>query len=197
MKKIFCLASFLLITLSASSQVRIEAGTSIGGFKTALVNYSAKAGITAGAFYDFGFESNPNEFLAVGLQYTETGYEAQGLDGKVSWIQLPLESHTKLKAGDKLFMLFDVGIFFGYALSRSTNVYWKYGDTPMVTDISDSVKKFNFGSTAGIGIGLSKFSLILNWQRGILNLMGPTPDDIFTTNSYNTNSWRIALGFNI
>lgn len=34
-----------------------------------------------------------------------------------------------------------------------------------------------------------------NWQRGILNLMGPTPGDVFTTNAYNTSSLRIIAGF--
>ncbi|MCQ2150989.1 MAG: PorT family protein [Bacteroidales bacterium] len=196
MKKILCLALFALMALSASAQIRIEAGTSIGGFKgTSSLEYKAKAGITAGAFYDIGFQGNPYEFLAVGLQYTENGYEAKGMDGKVSWIQLPVESRTKIAMNNNISLLVDAGVFFGYALKRSANVYWTYDSTPVVTDISDSVRKFNLGGSFGLGLGLGKFSLRFNWQRGILNLMGPTPGDVFTTNAYNTSSLRIVAGF--
>lgn len=195
MKKVLCFVISALVALSASSQIRIEAGTSIGGFRGTTGNYSETAGITAGAFYDFGFQGNPYEFLAIGLQYTENGYESSGMDGKVSWVQLPIESRSKIAISDNLFLYVDAGLFFGYALSRSANVYWKYDSTPVVTDISDSVRKFNFGTTAGVGLGIGRISFRFNWQRGFLNLMGPTPGDVFKTNSYNTNSWRLTASF--
>ena len=195
MKKIICLTLVALMALSASAQIRIEAGTSIGGFRGTQLEYKAKAGITAGAFYDIGFQGNPYEFLAVGLQYTENGYEAKGMDGKVSWIQLPIESRTKIALNDKLSLIIDAGAFFGYALKRSTNVYWKYDSSPVVTDISDSVRKFNFGGSFGLGMGLGKFNFRINWQRGLLNLMGPTPGDVYSTNAYKTSSLRIVAGF--
>ena len=194
MKKILCLAVFALMALSASAQIRIEAGTSIGGFRGTPLENKAKAGITAGAFYDIGFQGNPYESLAVGLQYTENGYEAKGMDGKVSWLQLPVESHTKIALNDNFSLLVDAGVFIGYALKRSTNVYWT-DSTPVVTDISDSVRKFNFGGSFGLGMGLGKFNFRINWQRGLLNLMGPTPGDVYSTNAYKTSSLRIVAGF--
>ena len=195
MKKIIFLALIALMALPASAQIRIEAGTSIGGFRGTPTNYRAKAGITASVFYDIGFNDLPHEFLAVGLQYTENGYEASGMDGKVSWIQLPVESHTRIELADRFPLFVDAGLFFGFALSRKTNVYWKYDSSPVVTDISDSIRRFNFGTTVGIGLGLDRFSIRVNWQRGFLNLMGPTPGDVFSTNAYNTNSLRITAGF--
>ncbi len=193
MKKIICLALFALITLSASSQVRIEAGTSIGGFKVATLNYRAKAGITAGVFYDFGFQSSPNEFIAAGLQYTETGYNSQFNDGKVSWIQLPVESRTILPLGDKFSFIIDAGFFAGYALSRSLIHYYEYDSEPVTADISNSVRKFNFGTTIGVGLGMGRFSLRLNWQRGFLNLLGD--NGYYNTNDFKTKTWRITAAF--
>lgn len=197
MKKILLLAVFACAALSVSSQIRVEAGTSIGGFRGTTSNYSETAGVTAGAYYDLGFQSNPYEFLGIGLQFTQTGFESSGMDGMSSWIQLPIESRSRVAISDNLFLYVDAGFFFGYALSNSANIYWSYGGKPVCTDISDSVRKFNFGTSAGVGLGLGRLSLRFNWQRGFLNLMGPTPDDVFSTNDYRTNSWRFTIGMSI
>ncbi len=195
MKKIFCFALIALFALPASAQIRIEAGTSIGGFRTTSSGYGAKAGVTAGAFYDIGFQGSPYEFLALGLQYTETGYDSSGMDGKVTWLQLPIESRTKFGINGNFYLIADAGIFLGYALSRMTKVYWTYDSSPVETDISESVRRFNLGTSLAVGLGLGKFSVRLNWQRGLLNLMGPTPGNVYRTNGYCTSSLRIALSY--
>ena len=135
--RILVILAISSVSLPASAQIRIEAGTSIGGFRTTSSGYGAKAGVTAGAFYDIGFQGSPYEFLALGLQYTETGYDSSGMDGKVTWLQLPIESRTKFGINGNFYLIADAGIFLGYALSRMTKVYWTYDSTPVETDISE------------------------------------------------------------
>ncbi len=206
MKKIALTIIALAMTVSISAQFNIDAGLAVGGFKNSgMDNYRGKTGVTAGAYYalkisDFE-EEQAGEFLNFGLQFTQTGYQSNNLEGKTSWIQLPVVSRTRFSIRDELYLLVDAGIFFGYALKSESTFNFLYGGQKQYVDLSGSIRKFNFGGSFGVGLAYDRFSLLLNWQRGLLNLMGDTPEigrtPVYSTNDFCTKSWRLTLGIEL
>lgn len=196
----------LAMTLSISAQFSIDAGLAVGGFKNSgMDNYNNKTGVTAGAYYAFkisDFEAEQaGEFLNFGLQFTQTGYQSNNLEGKTSWIQLPVVSRTKCSLGDDFSLFVDAGIFFGFALKSESTFNFLYAGQKEYVDLSGSIRKFNFGGNFGVGLAYDRFSLLLSWQRGLLNLMGNTPEigntPVYSTNSFCTKSWRLTLGIEL
>lgn len=206
MRKLALTIIALAMTLSISAQFSIDAGLAVGGFKNSgMDNYSNKSGVTAGAYYAFkisDFEAEQaGEFLNFGLQFTQTGYKSNNLEGNTSWIQLPVVSRTKCSLGDDFSLFVDAGIFFGYALKSESTFNLLYGGQKEYVDLSGSIRKFNFGGSFGVGLAYDRFSLLLSWQRGLLNLMGDAPTiggtPVYSTNDFTTKSWRLTLGIEL
>ena len=203
MKRLNLTIAALALTISLAAQVRIDAGMSIGGYNGTTLNYSARTGFTGGVYYDFKYssfgDSNSGEYLSAGLQFTQTNYDSNQMEGSTSWLQLPVLTRTKCGLSENLYLYADAGMFGGYALNNKTTMTWSYDGRLVETDLSDCVRNFNFGIIGGVGLGYRSFSILVQWQRGVLNLMGKTPTigntPIFSTNNYCTNSWRLILSY--
>ncbi|MFD2966369.1 porin family protein [Sphingobacterium bambusae] len=160
-----------------------------------------KVGFHAGVFSQIYI--NQKWGLETGLYFTQLGGRDQDrdfdedykLNATANYLQLPVSVFREIQLSDKVKLFPSVGIYAGYGLSgkiKATGQIQNIDIAQQQDYFNDFAKRFDFGGTAGVQVGLGNLLLGAGYDQGVLrvNKQKANWDD----NAYNSN-FKLTVGY--
>ncbi|GHE42046.1 porin family protein [Sphingobacterium griseoflavum] len=212
MKKIVLTLALLVGGLYVQAQqVRfgIKGGanlSSLGEYKHALLasedaQLEYKLGFHAGVFSQIYI--NQKWGLETAIYFTQLGGRDQDrnfdedykLKATANYLQLPLSVFREIQLSDRMKLFPSIGIYAGYGLSGTIKATGQIQNIDIAQQqdyFDDFARRFDFGGTAGVQVGLGNVLLGAGYYQGVLrvNKQKTNWDD----NAYNSN-FKLTVGY--
>ena len=185
MKKLFVILAAVLISVSASAQLRVQAAASFGGYNK-VETLDPEIGFTAKVLYDFQLSSKAERsyYLSAGVGYLMNNVSVPETNGKFTthWLQVPvsLTTYRTLGRGD---VYGSVGLYYAYAVSGQVSASGVSLDV-IHNDISavNIIKPHDFGYNVQLGYTFAcNLGIYMGYTGGILNIAAQSDSDARTS----------------
>lgn len=193
MKKVLLTIACAVIAISASAQIKVEAGAAFGGFNK-MSGFSSAPGFFINGLYDIGIGSRDREnvYIETGIGYLMNAVkdDSNGSNCKTSWLKVPVLLGSDFHAGNGELNA-AVGLYYAYGLAG------KIDNSGVALDImhnsTEAVNIFKphdfgfeakVGYTFGMGVGI-----FVDYVTGLANIAAQSYSDA------KTNVFGIGVNF--
>lgn len=184
MKKVFLTIVCAAIAVSASAQLKIEAGVDFGGFNK-MSGFNTAPGFFVNGLYDIPVGSRDREafYVETGIGFLMNNVEdsSNGSGVKTSWLKVPVLFGSDYQIG-KGALTAAVGVYYAYGLAG------KIDNSGVALDIMHNgteainiFKPHDFGveAKAGYTFGMG-LGIFVDYQLGIANIAAQSYSDAKT-----------------
>ncbi|MDH6354813.1 hypothetical protein M2132_001144 [Dysgonomonas sp. PH5-45] len=194
----------LLVSVGASAQLPlsfgINAGMNLSNVGGDIDDTDAKVGFQVGVTADLALPMN--FFLQSGLSFTTKGYKGNGFvlkDGVASdaditsnamYLQLPIRAGYKLVSLPGLNLNVNAGPYFAHGIGGKTKYESRIGDVKNDTFSKYELKRFDVGLGFGVGAEITKFTVNLGYEFGLINISKVDVYDIKNRNAFLTVGYK-------
>lgn len=181
MKKVLLTIACAIIAISASAQLKVEAGVNIGGFSK-MSGFNSAPGFFINGLYDIPVGSSSSEafYIETGLGFLMNNVKDQdnGSGVKTSWLKVPVLFGSDHQIGNGN-IIAALGVYYAYGLSG------KIDNSGIALDIMHNsteavnvFKQHDFGveCKAGYAFGMG-LGVFIDYQLGLANIAAQPHSD--------------------
>lgn len=173
MKKLIFFALFVIATVTATAQTKVNWNVNAGIGVANLYGKNTDGADTKFAYkVGLGMELpfNAAWSLQTGLNFVSKGYKAKGFntDAKINalYLELPIMAGLRLHTSNNFDILLKAGPYIGYGVGGKA----KAGDLEENTFSDDGFRRFDAGLDLGIGFEFNKIVVGVDSQLGLANV---------------------------
>ena len=174
MKKALVMVALALTTLTMSAQEESKLSVTAGIGLSSVVGsdvedvksvFSYKVGL----LYDWNISDNFS--IIPGIEFATKGFESEAIEGDISmsYLQIPIFAAYKFNVSDNMKLAIKAGPYISYGLFGS-DIEWYDGSETNVFDSDGGFERFDAGVIAGASLEFEKFSVGLEYSRGLKKL---------------------------
>lgn len=174
MKKALAMVALALTTLTMSAQEESKLSVTAGIGLSSVVGsdvedvksiFSYKVGLS----YDWSISDNFS--IIPGIEFATKGFESEAIEGDISmsYLQIPIFAAYKFNVSDNMKLAIKAGPYVSYGLFGS-DIEWYDGSETNVFDSDGGFERFDAGVIAGTSLEFEKFSVGLEYSRGLKKL---------------------------